>query len=487
MAPLYFSMKALKICLAAMVLLLITSCNKVENKMESMIPDDAVVVAKINVPSLISNLKVEIKDGKMVLPERFAKMLEENGEDFTKDADKLVKSGIDFTSSIYFFMPDAKEGAMVVMLPLSDEAKLKQFLSEEEKVTFESKDGLEVASKGTDGYVIKDGVLIVTNGFEGKDPATVVNGFATLSKNMGDNASIVRALDANDDINVYVNTKRVKELAGNEVGNKMPNGDMAKMFFDLMDIKTSAFHMNLADGEWNLSVENEVDENGDYAKLINSVTTKPSAELLAFMPKANNMGVLNLNLDGEGILNLDMVKAALGEMSSDPQMAQMLDIVKSVKGPVTVGFASTSFNPEDADGALAFKCGKSKELIDLLKQMFPASFYTQNGDEYVLNDKVEGFNATLGVKGDVVYVKMTHKNYTENMASVGEAKDVIGNAMCGAFFSLGVDNMQMQLVHNGKSVKDIKWTMWVKEDGKKLSPLDALTFFDRLSRQVKGL
>ena len=42
-----------------MVLLLVTSCNKVENKMESMIPDDAVMVAKIDVPSLISNLKVE--------------------------------------------------------------------------------------------------------------------------------------------------------------------------------------------------------------------------------------------------------------------------------------------------------------------------------------------------------------------------------------------------------------------------------------------
>lgn len=486
MAPLYFSMKALKICLAAMVLLLITSCNKVDNKMESQIPDDAVIVAKIDIPTLISNLKIEVKDGKMVLPEKFAKMLESKGEDFSEDAAKLINSGIDFEHSIYLFAPDSKELSMVALLPLSDPAKLKQFLTEEEKASFESKDGLEVANMGEMAYVIKDDLLYVTNGFKGQDPPTIVNGLLANKKSMGDNASIVRALDAGNDINVYVNTKRVKELTGSEVG-KVPNGDMAKMFFDLMDIKCSAFHMNLADGEWNINVENEVDDNGDFMKLVNSITTKPSADLLAFMPKANNMGVLNLNLDGEGILNLDMVKAALGEMGSDPQMAQILDIVKSVKGPVTVGFASTSFNPEDADGALAFKCGKSKELIDLLKQMFPASFYTQNGDEYVLNDKVEGFNATLGVKGDVVYVKMTHKNYTENMASVGEAKDVIGNAMCGAFFSLGVDNMQMQLVHNGKSVKDVKWTMWVKEDGKKLSPLDALTFFDRLSRQVKGL
>lgn len=469
-----------------MVLLLITSCNKVDNKMESQIPDDAVIVAKIDIPTLISNLKIEVKDGKMVLPEKFAKMLEAKGEDFSEDAAKLINSGIDFEHSIYLFAPDTKELSLVTLVPVSDPAKLKQFLTDEEKASFESKDGLEVANMGEMAYVIKEDLLYVTSGFKGQDPATIVNGLLTNKKNMGDNASIVHALDAGDDINVYVNTKRVKELAGNDVGNKLPNGDMAKMLFDLMDIKCSAFHMNLADGEWNISVENEVDDNGDFMKLVNSITTKPSADLLAFMPKATNMGVLNLNLDGEGILNLDMVKAALGEMGSDPQMAQILDIVKSVKGPVTLGVAASQLNPEELSGALAFKCGKSKELIDLLKQMLEGS-YTQNGDEYVFNQRIEGYNASLSVKGDVICVKVANRDYTENMASVGEAKDVIGNAMCGAFLSLGVDNMQMQLVHNGKSVKEGKLTMWVKEDGKKLSPLDALTFFDRLSRQVKGL
>lgn len=464
-----------------MVLLLITSCNKVENKMESMIPDDAAVVVKINLPSLISNLKVEIKDGKIVLPEKFAKMLEEKGEDFNKDADKLVKAGIDFTSSIYFFMPDVKEGSIVTLIPVSNPDKLKKFISEEEKATFESKDGLELASKGETAYAIKDGILIVTNGFAEKDPAKVVNGFVSLKKNMGDNASIARALDADDDINVYVDTKKMKESVGVQMGTY---GDMAKSMLDLMDIKCSALHLNFADNDWSYRVENEVDDNSDFMKLVKSVTTKPSAELLAFMPKADNMAVLNLNLDAEGILNLDMVKAMLGEVSSEPQMAQFIDVIKSVKGPVTVGVASTSFNPEDVDGALAFKCGKSKELIEQLKQMFPSSFYTQNGDEYVLNDQVEGFNATLGVKGDVVYIKMTHKNYTENMASIGEAKDLIGGAMLGCFVTLSVDKMQLQLAIDGKNVKQGDVKMWVKEDGKKLSPLDALTFFELLTKKV---
>lgn len=468
-----------------MVLLLVTSCNKVENKMESMIPDDAVMVAKIDVPSLISNLKVEFKDGKLILPEKFAKMLEEKGETFDKDAEKLLNAGLDFTSSFYFFVPNDKEFSLVGLVPVSDPGKLKKFLTEEVKVTFESKDGMEIASQDGMGYVIKDDVLFVT---EGKDPATIVNGLASLKKNMGDNASMVRALDASDDINVYVHTKRFKEWAGDnvKVEGMGKNGEMAKMAFDLMDVKSSALHMSFADNDWCYSVENEVDDNSDFMKLINSITTKPSAELLAFMPKAENMGVLNLNIDGEGLLNLDMVKAALGEAGNDPQLQQMLDIFKSVKGPVTFGVAASQLNPEELSGALAFKCGKSKELIDMLKQMFEGS-YTQNGDEYVFGQRIEGYNASLIVKGDVICVTMANRDYPENMASVGDAKSVLSDAMLGGFVALTVDNMQLQLIIDGKNVKQGKVMMCVKEDGKKLSPLDALTFFDRLSRKVKGL
>lgn len=457
-----------------MVLLLITSCSNVENKMESMIPDNAVVVAKVDVPTLMGNLKVEFKDGKMVLPEKFAQMLEKNGMNLTKDSDKLMDSGIDFTSSLYFFMPDDKEPSMVALVPVSDPEKLKKFLSEEENATFEAKSGMEVASKAGMGYVINDGIMFVT---QSGDPAATVSSLASLAKNMGDNKSMVRALDSSDDINVYINTKRLKELAGSELAGRSGNSDMARMLFDLMDIKSTALHLSLADGQWRIGVDNDVDENGDYAKLIQSVTTKPSAELLAYMPKAGNMGVLNFNINGEGILNLDMVKPLLAEVAGNPEMSQMIDIFKSVKGPVTLGVASSSLNPEEMDGALAFKCGKSRELVALVKQMFPG-MYTQNGDECVLNEKMQGFDATLGIKGDVVYIKMTHNNYSDNMASVSDAKDVIGRAMCGGFLTLSVDNMQMQLTYDGRNIKQGSLTMWVKENGKKLSPLDALTFFE---------
>ena len=118
--------------------------------------------------------------------------------------------------------------------------------------------------------------------------------------------------------------------------------------------------------------------------------------------------------------------------------------------------------------------------------MFEGS-YTQNGDEYVFGQRIEGYNASLIVKGDVICVTMANRDYPENMASVGDAKSVLSDAMLGGFVALTVDNMQLQLIIDGKNVKQGKVMMCVKEDGKKLSPLDALTFFDRLSRKVKGL
>ena len=51
-------MKTLKFVFAALVtILLATSCSKVENKLESQIPADALVVAKIDIPTLIKNLE----------------------------------------------------------------------------------------------------------------------------------------------------------------------------------------------------------------------------------------------------------------------------------------------------------------------------------------------------------------------------------------------------------------------------------------------
>ena len=47
--------------------------------------------------------------------------------------------------------------------------------------------------------------------------------------------------------------------------------------------------------------------------------------------------------------------------------------------------------------------------------------------------------------------------------------------------------MQMQLTYDGRNIKQGSLTMWVKENGKKLSPLDALTFFEHFENLQRKL
>ena len=61
------------------MLLLATSCSNVDDRTEGLIPSDAVMVLKADMPQLIKHSGVDIKDGKIVLPTKFRKMLKEMG------------------------------------------------------------------------------------------------------------------------------------------------------------------------------------------------------------------------------------------------------------------------------------------------------------------------------------------------------------------------------------------------------------------------
>ena len=476
-------MKFLKNCmLMVAALLLITSCSKSESKMESQIPADATLVIKANIPQLVKNLGIEIKGGEMVLPQKFAQMLKDNGMDLEKnkgDIEKFLKSGIDFDGSIYAFQPAKNAGgkdefSFVALIPVDDEAKLEAFLKEDAKLNFEDKDGLKLAKSGTSINAIKDGILYIAEG-NVADPAAKINALAKLDKSAGDNKSIAKALDTNDDVNIYVDTKNLKEQI-KEVAGYMGGNDMSKVILELIDVKSSALHMNLSGNEITIKTDNEVDNNSGFAKLVKSVTGKPSADLLAYMPKASNMGVFNLSLNGEGILHRELLKPYVEQFGSDPMMQKMMEIVKSINGPVAIGFASENLSPEDVDVAFAIKCGKAEEFAAMAEEMMAGSL-TKKGDVWELNPAAFGMGGTLSAKKGVVCMRISRKGYSENMGGISDAKDVLGNSISGAFCSLKIDNMQLQLTSEGKDVKEGKMVLWVKEDGKKMNILDALTFF----------
>ena len=479
-----------KVLLVLAMLVMVASCSKVEQKMESRIPADALVVFKADVPAAMEHLGVEVRDGKLVLPPKFSHMLNDNGFDLTglaEETSKLAKAGIDFSKSLYCYMPaDADVNTQVVlMLPVSDEAQCEAFIKDEMSLTFEEKDGIKCANAGDAVIALNDGILYCALGKKLEDMPKIT---AALDNDMNSNADIKRVIGAGDDFSAYVNTAKFKEQSKRMLA--MVGGDeaiAAGAVLDMIDIKSTGYHLSFADGEWKYRQENNVDANSDFAKLTQQVFAAPSAELLSLMPKAANAGVIGLNLNGEGIANLEILKPYLAQAAGSAEVASMVDILKSVNGPVNLGFACETLNFNDLDVVLAFKCGKANELIGMLKAMWGPEVYTQQGDEYVMNEQVNGFKVAIGVKDGAVYLKLTHKGYTDNLASVNEAKTAVGKGFAGIYCTLGYDNMQMQLCSENDGIKSGDFSLVVTEDGKKMNPLDAIAFFVNLPDKAAGL
>ncbi len=466
--------------IAATMALLAASCSKVEEKMESQIPDDALMVMKADVPKLVGNLGITVKDGKLVLPQRVVALIEQSGtkmDDIQENFSKLVNSGIDLEHSLYCFVPKTSASLLsnpqvVFMLPVKDEGKLQKILADEMKITLEEKDGLLMADNSGMTIAINDDILYIVGG--AKDGAEQIRSLAKLEKNMNDNADIKSALASSSDLNLYIDSKQQKDIAKSMA--VMQGGQQAVMaatLLDMWDVRSTAYHLSLDGGEWKLTCNNNFDKNSQFVNLVNSITDKPSADLLNIMPKAANSAVLSMSINGEGIYNLEIVKSLLSDAQNNPEVSKLVDILKSIKGPVTIGIASNSLQPNDISMALAIKCGKAKDLMDMYKQTIPASAYKIEGDEIVQPNLVGPFEGRLGVKGDVLYIK-AGPNYADNMAGVSEANNIIGKSMVGLFASMNVNNKQVEITLDNEDLSESNLKLWVKQDGKKLGGLETL-------------
>lgn len=463
-------------------LMFVTSCNKVDTKLESQIPADAVVVAKVDVLNVIKHSGIDFKDGKVVLPEKFAAMLKDMGEQFDDldEVAKLFESGVDFKNSIYCFVPaDGGKNAFVALLPVADAKKLQAYIEDQVKAQMDDKGGILVLEDvGRDvKLAISDDVLYVLSGSK-QSADECVKALAGLEKNISANELASKALAVNDDLNVYFDNAFFQKSMGTAA--MVPRAGVALEL--LKDVKGSAYHVSLADG-LRFKHESDIDASSDLAKLVTSVTDKPSAEFLSLMPKAKNAVVLGLSLNGEGILNLEMVKPYTEKLGGHAELVQLVDIFKSVKGPVTLGIASETLSPKDVSAVLAFKCGKTAELKSFLKGIVGADAYTENGDELVVNQSLNGTTGSLVVKNGVVSVKYG-KAYPENMGGVSGAKDAIGKSLCGFYAKVADGNAEVELVSETPDIKGGTSTLTVTEGGKKLGVLDALAVIYNLTKKM---
>lgn len=497
-------LKTMKLLFAALVVLAATSCSKVEDKMQELIPDKAVAVARLDVPKFIEHSGIEMKDGAIEFPEYFVKTLKETGVKTSQIDDvteKLADCGLAFDKPAYGFVTKAAleneedEFQAVCMLAIDDAEKLKTFLEDETDESFSEKDGLEYMQLDRENmsFVIDGDILLIGVARGDVNAVKLVNKLKDQKESIKDNESAMKALDTSDDFNLWVDAKKVMEKASGSIEDQMgymPAGqkELMNALLSLTEAKAYAFHATLADNEFKVKSEIDMSGNGDFEKLAEKVLGEPSAELLAFMPAAKNMATFSISLNGAGIADLDIVKKGITQLrlpSEDEEM--LMSFVKSVKGPLTVGVASNDFTDADYCLTFAVKAGKSQEVFakysSQLDEAVEYGYAQKVGDEYRMD---QGNNTTmaLGCKGDVLYMRMFTSEYGKKAADDSDAKSIIGDSKVAGVAKCTVDGMNGFISLKAMSPAETSGIFYVTKGGEKMKPLDTMWFFYKLGNHM---
>ena len=145
-----------------LVLLIMVSCSTTDEKLQSMIPEDAVGVVRIDVNQVLSKAGMIKKDNEaIVVPERLKSLIDESDPTVLGDIlYNLPQSGIDVNNDCYvFFSPGIFKA--VALLPLINEDETSAMVRKITSSKMEDIGGVEFASYLDYAYVIDDGVLMI--------------------------------------------------------------------------------------------------------------------------------------------------------------------------------------------------------------------------------------------------------------------------------------------------------------------------------------
>lgn len=139
------------------------SCNKssVEDKLNKIASDKAALIVVGDVEHVLNALEVEVKDGKLVLPEYLSDLFaaageSRNFEDMNDDLDEF-DGGIDFTNAVLVMNNISTRPSFVLNFDVNDDEQLYKFMSDmDEDVSKDDFDGYTVIGDEHASILIKD-------------------------------------------------------------------------------------------------------------------------------------------------------------------------------------------------------------------------------------------------------------------------------------------------------------------------------------------
>ena len=389
-----------KLCFISMVCvaMMFVSCGKKATTLEGSIPNDAVMVMRFDVKSMISKseynlfdnqtVKAAVEMAKLALTEPQKKLL----EDFQKNANSF---GIDIKGSAYFYM---NEQVIGILLSVNDAKKvfenLKAIDPSFEMLIKQEKDVYSISLGGQEIIWNKEKMMFLANysQFLGENQEEIDYFNLPKSKSVVSDVNYQKFAKTKGDISLYYSMSNygnfIKKIIN--VGNEFEKEENAKVkemmdkmiaLYDNFKGVSAIMNCNFEKGKIVSSVQTLYATKEDEKKiteLYDYSDVKLSGEFFKYIPQ-NPLFLLAMGFDGEKMLAMfdkmgitSLLDEMMKELDKEDVNFDYKALISSINGDILMSFYNGNLtnNNFSAEGSIFVKLKNTdavKSLLDLLK------------------------------------------------------------------------------------------------------------------------
>lgn len=202
-------MRLLKLSCLAILLIAITSCNKTNEKMMELIPENSTFIASFSPSKILDHTGITVDDnGKLQLPGALKELMEFNQKDLDEGIATLQSAEIDPSANVYVYssITDVNDASAVMLAISKDPEKTKAAIEKEIKESFKTVGDFAIIAKSDMCIAIKDDIITIFGGNKIENAEEFAKEvFTKKEKSVLDNENIKSTLNADADVNYYIN------------------------------------------------------------------------------------------------------------------------------------------------------------------------------------------------------------------------------------------------------------------------------------------
>lgn len=361
--------------------LFVISCGgkKVDGDSLSRIPASENAVFSVNWSQLLEKAGPEQLLASVEKAGTGAKSKEEDAQILKELILDPASKGLDVKKSAYGYLSlEGEEPMGTVMLPIGDGKKFEEFLGASKTLATEKKEGYTLINKkdaegDKDVIVGFDGAFLVVCWGEGDLSTRLANFFESKpEKSMADNTDLKSLLSQGNDINLWVNSTGLYNIAKKDPSNQQAVMGLSFLGLDAkkLDDNNIGMSMNFKKGKMVMNAKGNFNEKleKEFGKLFAKGVSK---DFRQFIPKTDYIGAVALSLNTEELYNY-LEGRGLSAMA-DMQMAKMGLNTKEILGGLTGNMVVVSYENKGSNfrelPSLTVVELKDQTIIDKLMQL----------------------------------------------------------------------------------------------------------------------